>query len=130
MKVYTLTGALLDYWVARAMKFTVKMTPEGCVVQNWERIGSFLMKPEFSPTQDSDLFVQIVDDAKISTAWTGTAWNACIPSHSIHDPKHETWAGCVYGFGTYREATLKCRVTFEFGEEVPDLTEEQLAAWS
>jgi hypothetical protein len=131
MKTRELSGELLNYWVALALNHLVEMRPEGCFVIDWDKPGSLLTKSRFDPlSTDSDLLIAIIEDAKICPHWTGRGggWNACIPSHSKNHPEHETWAGCVYSFGTYREATLKCRVAYAFGDDVSELSEVEMGS--
>lgn len=139
MKVSELTGALLDYWVAKAEGWDFFWSKHNHWVvtrldgnqyrscQEWQPFNSYSGKKneiphpsealeDFYPSSDWSLAGPIIEREKITVVpgAFGVPWTAC--EDWSRDPECNKWIDGE----TYLIAAMRCFVASKFGDEVPD----------
>jgi hypothetical protein len=128
MKVSELTGAQLDYWVAKAeglnavierkfpqrFAFNVGTAPECCWVHGWKIAGEQL----FAPSEDWAQGGPIIERKKIDIIFGENAWYVPQWCHGDVD-------GLIASGPTPLIAAMRAYVFSKFGDDVEDLSARQ-----
>ena len=119
MKVSELSGALLDYWVAKAEgKSAVIATREGYAPSSMDPLVCRVVGIAFTPSSTWQCGGPIIERERISvTAALGTGWPPIPPWDGyvlLSDRKHGESGS------TPLEAAMRAYVAHKLGDEVPD----------
>jgi hypothetical protein len=116
MKTAELTGASLDYWVAKAegKNCFLNLLKSACYVTY--NIGGFEGNEVYSPSTDWSQGGPIIEREKIEVSDAGPFWSASMTPgdglefHQLGD--------------TYLQAAMRCFVASKYGDGVPDEGQE------
>lgn len=123
MKTSELTGALLDYYVAKARNKIINpeslTSPHGCEVRP-ALYGRNVALPEYEsyhPSQNWELGGPIVEREKIAIEFhPSLGWRACVDNTFSGDESPDPYSSGP----TPLIAAMRAYVASKFGEEVPD----------
>lgn len=108
MKVSELTGAQLDYWVAKVEGFMRPRIEGGvCVVDQPDGLP-------MNPSTDWAHGGPIIERQKIMVTWNADHWISGA-NDAVDNPKSRIWSG-----RTALIAAMRAHVASKFGDEVPD----------